>query len=270
MPPNPRSAPDPRPGSDSASEDDRAALPHGERVAAVLRDEILRQRFRAGERLPSERDLALRFGVHRGAVREALKKLEQLGVAEVRPGGARVLPLDQASLDVVVHLLSLDERPDPEIVDQVLEVLSGLFAMAARLGVTRANSAQRSRAASILTRLEDSRLDPDARHVHLQQLGDVFVEASGNLVLQLVRRGLQTEAVLDRLLRLREHASDCAEPPPFDRSLLRRIRDAVAERDGEAASEAVQELTLALRRFARETLGAPLDEKRSEAPRSLR
>lgn len=270
MPPTPRNARDPRPGSDCAPDDERAPLPHGERVAAELRDEILRGRFRTGERLPSERDLALRFGVHRGAVREALKKLEQLGVAEVRPGGARVLPLDQASLDIVVHLLSLDEHPDPEIVDQVLEVLSGLFAMAARLGVARANAPQRSRTASILTRLEDPQLDHDARYAHLQELGDVLVDASGNLVLKLVRRGLQTEAVLDRLLRLREHAVDLAEPPPLDPKLLRQIRDAVAERDGDAASDAVQHLTLALRRFARETLGAPPEDKPKQTPRSLR
>lgn len=270
MPPNPRLAPAPRPGTDGASDDDRTPVPHGERVAAELRDEILRGRFREGERLPSERDLALRFGVHRGAVREAIKKLEQLGVAEVRPGGARVLPLEQASLDVVVHLLSLEERPDPEIVDQVLEVLSGLFAMAARLGVARADPAQRSRAASLLTRLEDADLDPDARYAHLQELGDVFVEASGNLVLQLVRGGLQTEAVLDRLLQLREHTDGAAPPPPVDLPLLRRIRDAVAERDGDAAGDAVQRLTLALRRFARETLGAPADEKPTESPRSQR
>jgi DNA-binding FadR family transcriptional regulator len=268
--PTPRNAPDPRPGSEGAADEERAQVPHSERVAAELRDEILRHRFRAGERLPSERDLALRFGVHRGAIREALKKLEQLGVAEVRPGGARVLPLDQASLDIVVHLLSQGDRPDPEIVDQVLEVLSGLFAMAARLGVARADSAQRSRAASILTRLEDPGIDPDARYAQLQELGDVFVEASGNLVLHLVRRGLQTDAVLERLLQIREHAIDFAEPPPLDPTLLRRIRDAVAERDGDAAGDAVQSLTLALRRFARETLGAPVEEKTKPTPRSLR
>ena len=45
------------PGSQSAS---RSAA-----IAAELRDEILRGQYREGERLPSERDLAERFGVHR-------------------------------------------------------------------------------------------------------------------------------------------------------------------------------------------------------------
>jgi DNA-binding FadR family transcriptional regulator len=258
-----RPTPEPRRGTERLDEKPPA---RGERVAAELRDEILRGRFRAGERLPSERDLALRFGVHRGAIREALKKLEQLGVAEVRPGGARVLPLEQASLDVVVHLLSLDDTPDPEVVDQVLEVLSGLFAMAAHHGAERADADQRARAAVILTRLEDADLDPEERYASLQELGDLFVEASGNLVLHLVRRGLQTEEILERLHRLRELTRDAAPPPPFDRPLLRRIRDAVAKRDGADAALAVQNLTLALRRFARETLGSLPEEKPLDGP----
>jgi DNA-binding FadR family transcriptional regulator len=230
--------------------------PHGERLATELRDEILRGRFRAGERLPSERDLAERFGVHRGAVREALKKLEQLGVAEIRPGGARVLPLTEASLDVVAPLLSLDDPPDAEIVDQVLEVLCGLFAMAARLGVERADDAERARAAAILARLEDPALDPARRHTELEALGDLFVEASDNLVLHLVRRGLQTDAILGRLRRLQEHVSDARAQPALDGALLRCLGAAVAARDGEEAARAIEQLTRALRRFARETLGA--------------
>ncbi len=63
------------------------SAPLSERISAELRDEILRGRYRPGERLPSERDLAQRFEVHRGAVREALKKLEQLGLAKIEAGG---------------------------------------------------------------------------------------------------------------------------------------------------------------------------------------
>jgi DNA-binding FadR family transcriptional regulator len=41
-------------------------------IADTLRDEVLRQRYRSGDRFPSERDLAARFDASRGAVREAL------------------------------------------------------------------------------------------------------------------------------------------------------------------------------------------------------
>ena len=90
-----------------------------QQITAELRDEILRGRFRSGERLPSERDLAERFGVNRGSVREALKKLEQLGLTDIQPGGARVTPIEEASLDVIEYLLELDDPPDPMLVDQV-------------------------------------------------------------------------------------------------------------------------------------------------------
>ena len=53
-------------------------------IAAELRDDILRGHYRSGERLPSERDLAERFGVHRSTVRSAVKRLEQLGIAAER------------------------------------------------------------------------------------------------------------------------------------------------------------------------------------------
>ena len=64
-------------------------------ISDVLRDEILRGQYRAGERLPSERDVASRFGTSRGTVREAFKKLEQLGVATIQPGGARAVPIEE-------------------------------------------------------------------------------------------------------------------------------------------------------------------------------
>ena len=63
-------------------------------ITTTLRTEILRGQYRPGERLPSERDLAARFEANRGPVREAIKKLEQLGIAEVKPGGVRVVPIE--------------------------------------------------------------------------------------------------------------------------------------------------------------------------------
>lgn len=218
-------------------------------IAAELRDEILRGRYRCGERLPSERDLADRFAVHRGAVREALKRLEQLGLARIRPGGARVAPIEEASLDVVEHLLDLEDPPNPELVDQVLEVMSGLFSMAARLCAERASEVQRAEIRKLLARAR-SELPAQERIELMHELGDLFVEASENLVLKLVRRGVTTDFI-DRLDARHPHLL-----APFSPSELhfQKLADAIDARAGAAAAEAVHELTLEIRRHAMQAI----------------
>ncbi len=55
-------------------------------VVMQLRDGILSGQLKAGERLPSERDLAQEFEVSRVAVREAFRKLENSGFICIRHG----------------------------------------------------------------------------------------------------------------------------------------------------------------------------------------
>jgi len=203
-------------------------------IAASLRDDILRGQYRCGERLPSERDLAERFGVHRSTVREAFKRLEQLGVATIQPGGARVAPIEEASLDIVEHLLALDDPPDPEILDQALEASSAFRAMAARLGTERADASQRERMLSILKSMMQPDLIEEELADLVDELGDCFVEASGNMVLRLMSRGL------------RGH---------WERSTgaFRLLTRAIESVDGVIASEAVYALSCLIRKNVRES-----------------
>jgi len=63
------------------------------RIAQQLAEDIAAGRFRAGERLPPERDLATSLGVSRTTVREALLALELMQHIEIRVGaGVFVLP----------------------------------------------------------------------------------------------------------------------------------------------------------------------------------
>jgi GntR family transcriptional repressor for pyruvate dehydrogenase complex len=72
------------------------ALPH--RVAALLRREIASGEISPGNRLPTEQQLAERFGVSRNVVREAIAQLRADGVVEARQGiGAFVLAPEQRS-----------------------------------------------------------------------------------------------------------------------------------------------------------------------------
>src|SRR6516164_10632889 len=55
-------------------------------VARMISDEILAGRFRVGDRLPTERELAETFGVSRNVVREAIARLRFEGAVEPRQG----------------------------------------------------------------------------------------------------------------------------------------------------------------------------------------
>lgn len=56
------------------------------RVAGTLIEELQSGRFAVGDKMPAERDLALRMKVSRPVIREAMLALEVLGLIEVRLG----------------------------------------------------------------------------------------------------------------------------------------------------------------------------------------
>src|SRR4051812_34402795 len=58
-----------------------------EQVMSQFEERILDGRLKAGDHLPSERDLAIQLGVSRPSLRESLRVLEALGIVEIRRGG---------------------------------------------------------------------------------------------------------------------------------------------------------------------------------------
>lgn len=57
-----------------------------EQIAEQIKVRILNGDLKDGDQLPTERELAERFGVSRVVVREAMKTLAQNGLVEIRPG----------------------------------------------------------------------------------------------------------------------------------------------------------------------------------------
>jgi GntR family transcriptional repressor for pyruvate dehydrogenase complex len=94
MPPHPPLPSSPRPASSL--------------VLRYLLDELQKGHLIPGDRLPSERELALRLKVSRTSVREALRFLEARGLIEIRHGEeTKIRPLDA---QLLIHpLLSLLE-----------------------------------------------------------------------------------------------------------------------------------------------------------------
>jgi len=237
-----------------------SALPRNEEIAELLRDEILQGQYRAGERLPSERDLAARFEVSRGGIREALKRLEQLGISHVQPGGARVVPLEEATLDVLGPLLDLKKIPDPPLVDQTLEVLGALMALAARQAVERATGPQIQRAITIVGRMANESTSPLERIGIIRELLLHFVFVSDNLVIRLIVNGLKTQS-LSRLRALELH-------PRLDPDAITSIQSCLLKglsgRDGDRIAQAIQDLLSLMRQNVMKSL---TDLRQSEIER---
>jgi GntR family transcriptional repressor for pyruvate dehydrogenase complex len=208
-----------------------------ETIVRELRDEVLRGRYRPGERLPSERDLAARMEANRGSVREALKKLEQQGLIEIRPGGgARVAPLEEASLDVLEHLLVVDGAPDPVLTAQCLDVFELLLTGAVRFAVERGTDEELARARELLRIMWAPKTDEETYVDALNELMELIHTASRNLVLQLVRKGIRM---------LFERRSELAQlQPPREPlgAISRMLERALSERDAVAAQDATTQL----------------------------
>ena len=64
--------------------------------------------------------------------------MAQLGIADIQPGGARVAPIAEASVDIIGCMLSRTEVPDANLMDQTLEVIGQLLIMSAENTVERA------------------------------------------------------------------------------------------------------------------------------------
>ena len=110
-------------------------------VYGRLRDAVVSGRYAVGDPLPGERDLAATFEVNRHAVREALRRLQQLGLVKVSQGGAtRVLDWRRtAGLDLAMALtVSEDVLPVATLERDVMEMRACIGADAARLCAERA------------------------------------------------------------------------------------------------------------------------------------
>jgi DNA-binding FadR family transcriptional regulator len=98
-------------------------------------NEILSGRLSAGAALPSERELAMSFQVNRHAVREALKRVQQVGLVRISQGGkTRVLDWrGHAGLDALSALAAAGAVPALRILHDIAVMRRTVAADAARL-----------------------------------------------------------------------------------------------------------------------------------------
>lgn len=159
-----------------------------------LAEEIVRGRIDAGDALPAERALSEQFRVSRPAVREALQRLAQAGLVEIRHGdGTRVLDYrDATGFDMLGRLL-LDAEGgiDVEVVRSVLEMRVAIGADAARLCAQRATPALVDALHAVLDAMLTADGDlPELQRLDLRFWSDV-IDGSANIAYRLAFNGMR-------------------------------------------------------------------------------
>jgi len=97
--------PDPTRGSLRLDVHRKPPAVRGETIARQLADRIVEGSLKAGDRLPSERTLALQFGVSRTVIRDAIAALVERGMVDVQPGRGAFVHL--GSERAIINLLDL-------------------------------------------------------------------------------------------------------------------------------------------------------------------
>lgn len=109
-----------------------------EEIIEQIRVLVVKGDLKAGDRLPSERDLAVRLNVSRASVREALSALEMMGLVEIRSGEGTFI--QKVNLDSVMTPLTWVLSMEKDTVLELLEVRKMLEGQTVALAAKRAVS----------------------------------------------------------------------------------------------------------------------------------
>ena len=165
----------------------RAYEQAAEQISARIQEGV----WQPGDRLPSERDLALQLGISRGSTREALRVLEAMGWLEIRPGDGTIVrdrsaKLSGAGAEQLLAGLSVE-------VGDLWEVRKLIEPGAAYLAAERCNTAELAEIEAELQRMGQELSTPNGRADLFRANPDFHMAvawASGNAMIAHIQRML--------------------------------------------------------------------------------
>ena len=150
-----------------------------EEIVIQLQTKILNGEFKVGEKLPPERNLATSFEVNRSTVREAIKKLELLGLVEIYHGDGIYVKnyLESGNLEVLKSIIKLDGNFNISTITDLLKIRILLTPEMVKIATKNINEDQLKKIEKVIEITNDSftSLEKDLK-IH-----QIIAEASQNI-----------------------------------------------------------------------------------------
>jgi len=205
-----------------------------------LRDDILNKTFEPGQRLPSERELCEMLEVNRSSVREALKRLEQARLIDIRHGNGSVV-LDfklHGGFELLPQLLTSQGQINRVAMRSILEFRSLISPEIARLAARRIEApelAELDRLVDLIEACPEG--SPDELQLHDFEFHQILARASENLALLFIHN-----SVREIYLQVRGIFAVMFDYHPDKKALYRQILQAAKAHDEQTAAALCSEL----------------------------
>lgn len=201
-----------------------------ERITRVIQD----RKLTAGEKLPGEYELVEQLQVSRPVLREALAKLQSLGLVEIQRGKGTFVG-DTNSLANCVRLLQTAVTISPRELLSYAELRTGIEVQAARQAAERATAEEIDELAGLLKELDREDLTY-AEYLEIDfRFHRKIVAISGNpLMVNLM------EVIYEFVLTQMARTTPTPRENQLGRKLHRAIFGAIALHDAEAAERAMR------------------------------
>lgn len=153
-----------------------------------LSDKILRNEYAPGDALPAERELSEALQVNRGAVREAIKRLQQAGLVAVRHGSKHVVRdyLSEGGLELLPNLLvDRQGRLNGAVVRSIMAMRSSLAPDIAAAAAKKGGKALADELDALLSQMRADQKDLKALQDHALAFWQKLVARGGNIAFRL-------------------------------------------------------------------------------------
>jgi GntR family transcriptional repressor for pyruvate dehydrogenase complex len=205
-----------------------------EQIVQQIEESIVKGDLKAGDQLPAERDLALRFGVSRTAVREAVKALREKGLVEAYSGrGTFITDGTTHAVRQSLDLMAKIGQPDGST--HLAEVRAMIEPEIAALAATRIQESELATMRDAVGVMDRAGQDPDAYIEADLDFHLALAEGAANpLILSLL------DSIVALLREQRIRIFRVPGGPERGQVHHKKILEAVERRDADKAREAMR------------------------------
>jgi DNA-binding FadR family transcriptional regulator len=228
-----------------------------EQVMEEIKKLIARGDFKINDRIPTEFQLAERFGIGRSSIREAIKIFQHLGIVETRSSkGTFVCDSSKISKEALTWSVLLGEKDLFELVE-----LRTILERAGLERLTRDHQNDPESVSEVLQAIEESIVQMESTDQNVLAAADyrfheALIKASRNTIFISIYNTLQA-FMHEQILKCLEMVDDFAALLEEHRHILESIKENDLQRGAEALSFHIAQIEKRLHRSIEMRAGTP-------------